>query len=301
MPSSYRLGAGGALLAGLAIMAASGCDGGGEQELRGADKVTICHATSSASNPFVSNRPNADGTVQGHDGHPNDIIPPFEYIDNNGVTQQYPGKNWDAEGQEIYNNGCEAAPPPTDAPATLPPPTEPAPTEPAPTAPPTDAPETSGAPDTTDGGEVTPTSGGSDTTEPPPTDPLVPDTSEPDSGETTVPDGTLIPSASTTTVGPNGSTSTTTSDGGVAPIVPTTQGGELSGQGGATTTVPGQPPAGETTTTLTGLAADGSTPGTIPATGRSTTPSLALALVLLVVGAIAVLIARRSDHGAADE
>src|SRR5258706_11793503 len=79
------------------------------------DKVTICHATDSTSNPYVVNQPNKSGDVSGHDGHNGpifpltvdgkwgDIIPPFDY----GEGQHYSGKNWTTEGQAIYNNDCE--------------------------------------------------------------------------------------------------------------------------------------------------------------------------------------------------
>lgn len=52
------------------------------------NKVTICHSTGSASNPYVSNQPSKSADVQGHDGHDGgvypadpwgDIIPPFSY------------------------------------------------------------------------------------------------------------------------------------------------------------------------------------------------------------------------------
>src|SRR5262245_24945371 len=116
------------LAVGAILVLAGACDDG-EQELRGAQKVTICHATGSASNPFVQNQPNVSPDLQGHTGHPNDIIPPFEYVDDDGNTQQFPGLNWDAEGQAIYNNGCNPVEPivPTEPPE----PTEPTVTEPA--------------------------------------------------------------------------------------------------------------------------------------------------------------------------
>jgi hypothetical protein len=50
------------------------------------DRVTICHATGSSSNPYVMNHPAADGDVSGHDGHGDDIIPPFTYEDG-GATK----------------------------------------------------------------------------------------------------------------------------------------------------------------------------------------------------------------------
>lgn len=38
------------------------------------EKVTICHATSSANNPYVTISVNVNG-LNGHGNHPNDIIP----------------------------------------------------------------------------------------------------------------------------------------------------------------------------------------------------------------------------------
>lgn len=74
------------------------------------NKVTICHATGSATNPYVVITPNANGVINGHSGSGHqggrDIIPPFSYNDH-GTTKQYPGQNWDATGQAIYNNGCK--------------------------------------------------------------------------------------------------------------------------------------------------------------------------------------------------
>jgi hypothetical protein len=71
------------------------------------NKVTICHATGSQTNPFVKITPNANGVVSGHIGHQdaNDIIPPFSYNDH-GTTKQFAGQNWDATGQATFNNGC---------------------------------------------------------------------------------------------------------------------------------------------------------------------------------------------------
>jgi hypothetical protein len=76
-------------------------------------KVDICHASDSHSNPYITNQPNKSADVSGHDGHNGpiwfygiteswgDIIPPFSYIGG-----EYVGKNWTAEGQSIWNNGC---------------------------------------------------------------------------------------------------------------------------------------------------------------------------------------------------
>jgi hypothetical protein len=72
------------------------------------NKITICHATGSQTNPFVRITPNANGVVNGHIGHQDarDIIPPFSYNDH-GTTKQFAGQNWDANGQAIFNNGCK--------------------------------------------------------------------------------------------------------------------------------------------------------------------------------------------------
>ena len=72
-------------------------------------KVDICHATSSESNPFVSLNVSQD-SVDGDGGndsgqgdhylnHPDDIIPP--------ITGIHSGLNWDTEGQAIWGNGCK--------------------------------------------------------------------------------------------------------------------------------------------------------------------------------------------------
>jgi uncharacterized repeat protein (TIGR01451 family) len=84
------------------------------------DKQTICHATSSNTNPYVVNTPNKNGDVDGHAGHTGpvwnpslkaqhvtwgDIIPPFDYNDH-GTAAHFPGQNWDANGQAWFANGC---------------------------------------------------------------------------------------------------------------------------------------------------------------------------------------------------
>lgn len=74
------------------------------------EKVTICHATGSTTNPYVVITPDANGVVNGHYDHQDsrDIIPQFTYNDH-GTTKTFPGQNWDANGQAIYNNGCVLA------------------------------------------------------------------------------------------------------------------------------------------------------------------------------------------------
>jgi uncharacterized repeat protein (TIGR01451 family)/LPXTG-motif cell wall-anchored protein len=83
-------------------------------------KQTICHATSSDTNPYVINTPNKNGDVDGHadhtgpvwnpslkDGHVwwGDIIPPFDYNED-GQTLHFDGLNWDADGQAWFANDC---------------------------------------------------------------------------------------------------------------------------------------------------------------------------------------------------
>jgi hypothetical protein len=84
------------------------------------DKQTICHATRSNTNPYVVNTPNKNGDVGGHAKHTGpvwtptlkalhlrwgDIIPPFDYNDH-GTAAQFPGMNWDANGQAWFANDC---------------------------------------------------------------------------------------------------------------------------------------------------------------------------------------------------
>lgn len=64
-------------------------------------RVTICHATRSATNPYnlITVAVSAiDGSrANDHSSHPRDIIPPV-----NGL----PGWNWDARGQAVFAAGC---------------------------------------------------------------------------------------------------------------------------------------------------------------------------------------------------
>lgn len=89
-------------------------------------KVEICHRTASYSNPYVINSPDASGDVNGHATehvgpifYPEipkhtewgDIIPPFYYGDPEDPSY-FPGLNWTAQGQAIYENDCDVAPVP---------------------------------------------------------------------------------------------------------------------------------------------------------------------------------------------
>jgi hypothetical protein len=64
-------------------------------------KVTLCHATGSSTNPFVTITVDYHALKAGHTADKGDIIPPTT-ID--GVTYS---ANWDAAGQAIFNNGCK--------------------------------------------------------------------------------------------------------------------------------------------------------------------------------------------------
>lgn len=68
------------------------------------EQVTLCHATGSASNPFVVITVDAAGAFNGHLGNDHqdgeDIIPPFTF-----QGKEY-SQNFDAEGQLIFNNDC---------------------------------------------------------------------------------------------------------------------------------------------------------------------------------------------------
>lgn len=86
------------------------------------NKITICHATNSDTNPYTVNTPNADavGVGGGNGDHAThtgpvwnptlkdqqiswgDIIPPF--TDEQG--RSFDGLNWDVAGQAIYANDC---------------------------------------------------------------------------------------------------------------------------------------------------------------------------------------------------
>jgi hypothetical protein len=66
------------------------------------NKVTLCHATSSDTNPYVKITVAAASAYNGHyKSHDADIIPSFEYKGNTY------SKNWDTENREIFENGCK--------------------------------------------------------------------------------------------------------------------------------------------------------------------------------------------------
>lgn len=101
------------------------------------DKITICHATNSHTNPYVVNTVNSSSITElnnphnknGHGTHDGaiwyagiadhswgDIIPAFESPDGH----KYAGKNWDSKGQAIYKKGCKMTTPPKETPPSTP-------------------------------------------------------------------------------------------------------------------------------------------------------------------------------------
>jgi hypothetical protein len=116
-----------------------------------ADKVNICHATSSTSNPYTVNTIDVASVdaagpkyLNGHGGHTGpvfdpanppaswgDIIPPFT---NPATGTTFPGMNWPA-GEAIWSNRCKIPKPSPTPTQTSPTPTEttPTPTETTPT------------------------------------------------------------------------------------------------------------------------------------------------------------------------
>lgn len=85
-------------------------------------KVSLCHSTGSSSNPFVAITVDvaASGLQGGHANHAGDIIPSFTYIDNQGTSHSYPGKNLGAmyngySGSSVLASGCTV---PTNPPVT---------------------------------------------------------------------------------------------------------------------------------------------------------------------------------------
>ncbi|MFD2094112.1 hypothetical protein [Blastococcus deserti] len=106
-----------------------GSPGGGNPD-GGDDKVTLCHATGSRTNPYVQITVAAAGAYNGHysqhaDNGLGDIIPPFTF---QGRTYSL---NWDADGQATFAAGCVTTTPQNPGPQN-PGPQNPGPQNPAP-------------------------------------------------------------------------------------------------------------------------------------------------------------------------
>lgn len=68
-------------------------------------KVTLCHATASATNPYVLIDVSVAGAynahIRHHDGR--DVIPPFTW---RGATYS---RNWTEDGRALHAAGCDAS------------------------------------------------------------------------------------------------------------------------------------------------------------------------------------------------
>src|SRR5438105_164952 len=59
------------------------------------NKVTICHATGSKTNPYVVITPDASGVIDGQYAHQDhsEVRPAFEHVGKAKVVQHFPGQN----------------------------------------------------------------------------------------------------------------------------------------------------------------------------------------------------------------
>jgi LPXTG-motif cell wall-anchored protein len=255
-------------------------------------QVTLCHATDSYSNPYVSVTVDvASVQFEGHDGHNGpvfyadipkheqwgDIIPPFDY----GDAGSYPGKNWTTAGQAIWNAGCAVAPPTTTT------------TEP-PTTTTTEAPTTT----TTQPPTTTTTEAPTTTTTQPPTTTT---TEAPTTTTTEAPTTTTTTQATTSTTTPDQpSTSTTiageTSTSTTKPTTVTTEGGTASTTVPASSTTVGSANASQPTTTTTdpgAAAAPRIAKGQLPFTGATSSALAFAGLAFVAAGSVLAMTRRR--------
>lgn len=71
----------------------------------GDDDITFCHATGAGTWVKLTTSKLAF-YIAGHPNHSGDIVPPFSQI-----GPDFPGMNWDQEGQAIFENGCKTPEP----------------------------------------------------------------------------------------------------------------------------------------------------------------------------------------------
>ncbi|VXA98031.1 conserved exported hypothetical protein [Arthrobacter sp. 9AX] len=95
-------------LAAFAATAPAVADRGSDSD----DKILICHAGSGSNAGHFTLNSVAVPSLNGHDNHGEDIIPP-----NDGMKY---GQNWDAIGRAIHANGC-VLPPVVVPPVVVPP------------------------------------------------------------------------------------------------------------------------------------------------------------------------------------
>jgi hypothetical protein len=103
-------------LAAFAVAAPAMADGGGDTD----DKIIICHAGSGSNSGHFTMNSVAVPSLNGHDLHGADIIPPIDGLED--------GQNWGDTGRAIYANGCvtpvpeEEEKPPVEVPPVVVPP-----------------------------------------------------------------------------------------------------------------------------------------------------------------------------------
>ena len=70
------------------------------------DKVTICHATASESNPYVVETVDQDSILNGS-GHGNSGINVGDIVRHSRMHGELPSTSWTTEGRAIFNHGCK--------------------------------------------------------------------------------------------------------------------------------------------------------------------------------------------------